>query len=162
RFDLHMFSENRNIKFEDIVGQKATILVQLPDGDVRYINGIVSSFSQGGSSPFEAGSAAVLSAYYATLVPWLWSLTRTSNCRIFQNMTVPDIIMKVFKDRGFNDFDNRLYGNFAPREYCVQYRETDFNFVSRLMEEEGIFYFFKHEIDKHTLVLANRPNEFKE
>jgi type VI secretion system secreted protein VgrG len=91
------------------------------------------------------------------MVPWLWFLTRTSDCRIFQNKTVPDIIEKIFSDLKFKDYQLRLYGNFAPRDYCVQYRETDFNFVSRLMEEEGIYYFFKHEQNKHTLVLANDP-----
>jgi type VI secretion system secreted protein VgrG len=91
-------------------------------------------------------------------VPWLWFLTRTADCRIFQNMTVPDIIMKIFTDLEFSDFKNLLQGNFEPREYCVQYRETDFNFVARLMEQYGIFYFFMHEKDKHTLVLANSPS----
>src|SRR5262249_15939458 len=144
------------------VGKKATVLIHLPDLSKRYINGIISSFSQGGSSPLESGTTpAAFSTYHATLVPWLWALTRTSDCRIFQNLTVPDIIAKVFKEHGFSDFANRLYGSFEPREYCVQYRETDFNFVSRLMEEEGIFYFFEHTEDKHTLVLANRSNEFK-
>jgi len=161
-FELAMHSENRSIQFDSIVGKKATVTVFLPDGSPRYINGIVSSFSQGGSSPLEGGmSPTVFTSYYATLVPWLWALTRTSDCRIFQNLSVPDIIAKVFKDHGFSDFASRLYGAFEPREYCVQYRETDFNFVSRLMEEEGIFYFFEHTQDKHILVLANRSNEFK-
>jgi len=162
RFDLLMHSENRSINFEAVVGKKATVSIHLPDGKVRYINGIINSFSQGGSSPLEGGTTpAVFTSYYATLVPWLWVLTRSSDCRIFQNLAVPDIITKVFKDHGFSDFANRLSGAFEPREYCVQYRETDFNFVSRLMEEEGIYYFFEHEADKHTLVLANRPNVFK-
>ncbi|MEP7337335.1 MAG: type VI secretion system tip protein TssI/VgrG [Acidobacteriota bacterium] len=162
QFDLRMHSENRSIKFEDIVGKKATIKVVLPDLSERYINGIVSSFAQGGSSPLQGGEKpTVFTHYHATLVPWLWVLTRTSDCRIFQNMPVPDIISKVFKEHGFSDFENRLYGSFEPREYCVQYRETDYNFVSRLMEEEGIFYFFEHKKDKHVMVLANRPNEFK-
>jgi type VI secretion system secreted protein VgrG len=161
-FDLVMHSENRGIKFDDIVGKKATVKVRLPDGKERLINGLVSSFSQGGSTPLEGGkSPQIFASYHATLVPWLWVLTRSSDCRIFQNETVPDIITKVFKDHGFSDFSNRLIGSFSPREYCVQYRETDFNFVSRLMEEEGIFYFFEHTEDKHILVLANRPNEFK-
>jgi len=161
-FELAMHSENRSIQFDSIVGKKATVTVFLPDGSKRHINGIISSFSQGGSSPLEGGTApTVFTSYYATLVPWLWALTRTSDCRIFQNMSVPDIIAKVFKEHGFSDFANRLYGAFDPREYCVQYRETDFNFVSRLMEEEGIYYFFEHTQDKHILVLANRPNEFK-
>ncbi|HEU0177525.1 MAG TPA: type VI secretion system tip protein TssI/VgrG [Blastocatellia bacterium] len=161
-FDLTMHSENRSIQFDSIVGKKATVTVFLPDGSKRHINGIINSFSQGGSSPLEGGTTpTIFTSYYATLVPWLWTLTRTSDCRIFQNMSAPDIIAKVFKEHGFSDFAIRLYGAFEPREYCVQYRETDFNFVSRLMEEEGIFYFFEHSQDKHILVLANRPKEFK-
>ncbi len=161
-FDLKMHSENRSLKFDQIVGKKATIKISLPDGSERYINGIINSFTQGGSSPLEGGTTpTVFAHYYATLVPWLWVLTQTSDCRIFQNQTVPDILAQVFREHGFSDFKNRLQGNFEPREYCVQYRESDFNFVSRLMEEEGIFYFFEHEQDKHTLVLANHPSEFK-
>ena len=70
-------------------------------------------------------------------MPWLWFLTRTADCRIFQNKSVPDIIEQIFKDLGFSDFKMKLQGSYEPREYCVQYRETDFNFVSRLMEEGG-------------------------
>ncbi len=161
-FDLRMLSENRSVKLEDLVGKKATIKMTLPDGSERLINGIVNSFTQGGSTMMEGGTTPKIFANYtATLVPWLWLLTRTSDCRIFQEMTVPDILEKIFKDNGFTDYKNRLQGSFQPREYCVQYRETAFNFVSRLMEEEGIFYFFEHEEDKHTLILANSPNEFK-
>ena len=87
--------------------------------------------------------------------PGCWFLKLFSNCRIFQNKTVPDIIQKVFADRGYTDYDFRLTGSYDPREYCVQYRETDFNFVSRLMEDEGIFYFFEQTEDKHQLVLAD-------
>lgn len=154
QFDLRMHSKNRSIAFDSIVGKKATIKIILDDGKERFINGLISSFSQGGTS-------TTFAHYHATLVPWLWMLTRTSDCRIFQNITVPDIIQKIFKEYGFSDFKNKLYGTFEERDYCVQYRETDFNFVSRLMEEEGIFYFFEHEESKHTLVLANRPSEFK-
>ncbi len=153
-FDLRMLSENRSVSFEAVVGKKATIKIVLQDRSVRYINGIVSSFSQGGASQNFA-------YYHATIVPWLWLLTRTSDCRIFQNMTVPEILEKIFTEHGFSDYKNCLHGSFPKREYCVQYRETTFNFVSRLMQEEGIFYFFEHEADKHTLVLANNPAEFK-
>jgi type VI secretion system secreted protein VgrG len=95
--------------------------------------------------------------YRLTLRPWLWLLTRTTDYRIFQDKKVPAIIKEVFKDRGFTDFESKIEGegSFPTLEYCVQYRETDFNFVSRLMEKEGIYYFFKHEDGKHTLVLAN-------
>ena len=160
-FDLNMHSENRSIQMDSIVGKKATVVVVLPDQKERYINGVISSFSQAGSTPLEMGTNPKIFAHYsATLVPWMWMLTRTSDCRIFQDMTVPDIIAKIFQEHKL-DFSNRLHGAFKPREYCVQYRETDFNFVSRLMEEEGIFYFFDHEADQHTLVLADDPDEFK-
>jgi type VI secretion system secreted protein VgrG len=160
-FDLYMHSENRSIKMESIVGKKATVVIVLPDKKERYINGIISSFSQAGSTPLEMGTTPKIFAHYsATLVPHMWMLTRTSDCRIFQEMTVPDIITKIFEEHKL-DFDNHLHGKFDPREYAVQYRETDFNFVSRLMEEEGIFYFFKHEAGKHSLVLANHHDEFK-
>ncbi|HKX27674.1 MAG TPA: type VI secretion system tip protein TssI/VgrG [Blastocatellia bacterium] len=162
RFDLQLHSEDHNIQFDEIIGQWVTVSIDLPDGSIRFINGIICAFTQCGSSPLENGQTpTVFSDYQATMVPWLWMLTRSSNCRIFQHLTVPEIITKIFKDHGFSDFSNRLYGNFEPREYCVQYRETDFNFVSRLMEEEGIFYYFEHTAEAHTLVFANRSNEFK-
>lgn len=161
-FDLRLVSENRSIKFEDIVGKKATVTMVLPDASERHLNGIISSFAQGGSSMLEQGEKpTVFSHYQAVLVPWLWMLTRTSDCRIFQEMTVPEILEKIFKEYGFADYKNKLQGSFEKREYCVQYRETDFNFISRLMEEEGICYFFEHEATKHTLMLVNSPNEFK-
>jgi type VI secretion system secreted protein VgrG len=90
-----------------------------------------------------------------TVHPWLWFLTRCADCRIFQQKKVPDIIKEVFGDHGFTDYEESLSGTYRTWDYCVQYRETDFNFVSRLMEQEGIYYYFKHEIDKHTLVLAD-------
>jgi type VI secretion system secreted protein VgrG len=93
--------------------------------------------------------------YSATVRPWLWLLTQASNCRIFQDKTVPEIIKQVFRSHGLTDFEESLTEKYAPREFVVQYRETDFNFVSRLMETEGIYYFFKHEATKHTLVLAD-------
>jgi type VI secretion system secreted protein VgrG len=150
-FDLDLLSEDPSIPFEKIVGQRVTITVVLGGGSKRYINGFISRFAQ-------SWREARFTHYRAEMVPWLWFLTRTADCRIFQNMTVPDIILKIFTDLGFSDFKNSLQGRFEPREYCVQYRETDFNFVSRLMEQYGIFYFFAHEKDKHTLVLANSPN----
>ena len=102
------------------------------------------------------GTFGIYHAYRATVHLWLWLLTRSADCRIFQNKTVPDIIKKVFRDHGFTDIKDALSGvQYRTWDYCVQYRETDFNFVSRLMEQEGIYYFFTHEQNKHTLVLAN-------
>jgi type VI secretion system secreted protein VgrG len=149
-FDLDLLSENNSIQFQDVVGKNVTLRIYDANGGQRYWNGFISRFSQGAQD-------RRLTAYRAQMVPWLWFLTRTADCRIFQNLKVPDIIQKIFTDLKFHDFKLRLYGDFTPRDYCVQYRETDFNFVSRLMEEEGIFYYFKQEDGKHTLILANDP-----
>jgi type VI secretion system secreted protein VgrG len=149
-FHLDLASENPQIKFSDIVGQNVTVQLELADGSARYFNGFISRFTQVSSG----GDGA---RYSAIMVPWLWFLTRTADCRIFQEMTVPDIIKQVFRDAGFSDFEDALTGTYRTWEYCVQYRETAFNFVSRLMEQEGIYYFFRHENGRHVLVLADSP-----
>lgn len=148
RFELDLLSREPDIAFDDILGQNVTIRLTLADDQKRYFNGFVSRFSQ-------EGFLDEFHVYSATVHPWLWFLTRTADCRIFQEETVPDIIKKVFKDHGFSDYEESLSGNYRQWEYCVQYRETDFNFVSRLMEQEGIYYYFKHDKDKHTMVLSD-------
>ncbi len=154
RFQLLFLSENQAISAGQIIGQRVDIRMTVGDGTKRYINGFVSRFALDVVDRRFAH-------YSAEVVPWLWFLGRKANCRIFQNMTVPDIISKVFNDYGFHDFKNSLQGSFEQREYCVQYRETDFNFVSRLMEQYGILYYFEHEKGRHSLVLANAPNSHK-
>src|SRR3989441_255641 len=154
RFDLDLLSEKPSISFDSIVGKPVTLNAVLADGSERYWSGYVSRFTQGAND-------GRFTSYRAEMVPWLWFLTRTADCRIFQNKKAPDIIQAIFQDLGFTDFSLRLHGSFVERDYCVQYRETDFNFVSRLMEEEGIYYFFEHANGKHTLVLANDPGEHK-
>src|SRR6185295_2469549 len=150
RYELDLRSNNHSVDFSEILGQNVTIRVEV-QGGTRYFNGFVSSFSQGDG---DGGMAT----YEATVVPWLWFLTRRADCRIFQGMSVPDIIKKVFRDAGFSDFTEDLQGTYTAWDYCVQYRETDFNFVSRLMEHEGIYYFFTHEDGKHTMHLCDSPN----
>ncbi|RWP87434.1 MAG: type VI secretion system tip protein VgrG [Mesorhizobium sp.] len=101
-------------------------------------------------------------AYYdAVIRPWLWFLGNTTDCRIFQNKSVVDIVKDVFKKYNTAEFDLRLQGSYAPREYCVQYDETDLDFVQRLLEHEGILYFFEHDEGKHTLVLADAMSKLK-
>ena len=153
-FQLELASEEHQVKSSDIIGQNVTIRLNLPKDKVRYFNGFVSRFTQ------TLGSLE-LARYRATVVPWLWFLTRTSDCRIFQKKKVPDIIKQVFNDHGFSDIEDTLTDSYREWEYCVQYRETDFNFVSRLMEQEGIYYFFKHDNGKHTLVLADSAGAHK-
>lgn len=98
--------------------------------------------------------------YHLLLRPWLWWLTLASNNRVFQNKSTSDIVTAIFDLHGFTDYKLSLTGSYTPREYCVQYGESDFAFVSRLLEEEGIFWFFTHEAGKHTLVLGDSNDAF--
>jgi len=147
-FNLDLLSQQKSISFKDIVGQRVSIRISLGDTGDRFFNGFVSRFAQSGTDP-------KFTHFQMEVVPWFWFLTRIADCRIFQNQSVPEIIQNVFQGRGFHDFRDSLQGTYEPREYCVQYRETDFNFVSRLMEQYGIFYYFEHTKDKHTLVLSD-------
>ncbi len=151
--ELDLRSTTHDIKFEDIIGKNVTVRVQQSDGKTRYINGYIARFSQEGLA-----SKDRINTYKATMVPWLWFLTRTADCRIFQKMKIPDVIKKIFEIHNFSDVDMQVKpADYEEREFVVQYRETAFNFISRLMEEEGIFYFWKHENGKHTMVIADKP-----
>ncbi|MDD0974499.1 type VI secretion system tip protein VgrG [Pseudomonas fontis] len=103
---------------------------------------------------------ATAERYQVLLRPWLWWLTLASNNRVFQNLTTSDIVSKIFSSHGFSDYKLSLSASYTPREYCVQYGESDFAFVCRLLEEEGIFWFFTHAAGKHTLVLADSNDAF--
>ncbi|NOQ65504.1 MAG: type VI secretion system tip protein VgrG [Methyloprofundus sp.] len=140
-------ASEENISFEDLLGENVSIRLNLPEGK-RFFNGHVTNISQS----VDEGEYA---RYQLTIQPWLWFLTRTADCRIFQNKTVPEIIKEVCSDLGFTDIDDKLTATYRQWEYCVQYRETAFHFLSRLMEQEGIYYFFTHEQGKHTLNLAD-------
>jgi type VI secretion system secreted protein VgrG len=154
-FELDLLSDKDNLDPKGIVGKNVTFTVQYADGEWRYFNGFVSRFAA-------AGRGDRLNNYRAEVVPWLWFLTRTSDCRIFQEKKVPEIIEQIFKDLGFKDYKIDVKGNHPKWNYCVQYRETDFNFVSRLMEEEGMYYFFKHENGKHTMMIADHKGAYVE
>ena len=143
-FHLDLLSESETINLDDVIGHPMTVRIDIQDGTSRYLSGICSEFSR-------TGSLGRYTTYEAIVRPWLWLLTRTADCRIFHEMTVPEIIKDVFREHGFSNFEESLSADYRVWEYCVQYRETDFNFVSRLMEQEGIYYYFKHEEDKHTL-----------
>jgi len=147
-FHLDLLAENTtNIAFDKLLGQKAYIEVSLPNSELRYFNGIVSSFSQGSQDQR-------FTRYSAELVPQLWLLTRTVRSRIFQHLSVIDILKQVLTGL---DLSFETTGTYEPRDYCVQYRESDFHFASRLMEEEGIYYFFEHSADSHQMVIADTP-----
>jgi type VI secretion system secreted protein VgrG len=150
-YRIEVASENGAISSQDIVGKRVTLaILQTDDATERYFDGFVAHFAK---LPRRHG----FFEYELRIVPWTWFLTRTTNCRIFQDMTVPAIIEQIFQELGFTDFQLKL-GHHNPWVYCVQYRETAFNFISRLMETEGIFYFFQHEMGKHTMVLGDNSS----
>lgn len=158
RFKLALLAE-KPVDFKEVLGKPATITLALPNGTGRAINGIVRRLTQCEWLPGPAGTQTFL-RYRAILVPALWMLTRRVQSRVFQRISVPDILKKVLKEDWSLDISLELVGTYEPRNYCVQYRESDFAFVSRLMEEEGICYFFKHSDQQHTLVLTDAPTAF--
>ena len=137
-----------------VLGQAMTVTLSSSTGNKRYFHGLVTQFKQ-------HGTLDDFYLYRAVLRPWLWFLTHTSNCRIFQQLSVSDIIKRVFIGHGFSDFRIELEKTYPVLDYCVQYRETDFNFVSRLMENEGIFYFFEHSNNKHLLIISDSDMDFQ-
>ncbi len=154
-FHLEMLSEKDTLDPKAILGKGVTFWIEYPDQGQRYFNGICTRFAY-------LGRGDRLSLYRAEVVPWLWFLTRTADCRIFQNKTVPDIVKQVFDDLGLKDYSFDVKGSHPAWDYCCQYRETDFQFISRLMEQEGIFYFFKHENNKHTLMVSDHKGAYKD
>ena len=136
-------------KIESLLGTEMCLSIDLDIGDnsERYFHGRISRLVFNG---FHGRKVR----YQVILRPWIWFLKHGSDNRIFQDMTAPEIIKEVFGDHGGSVADE-LIGKYEKREYCVQYGETDFDFVSRLMEEEGIFYYFRHEKSKYELVLAD-------
>ena len=156
-FDYRMtvFGEDRNVDFDKILGTNCNLSIgSNHEGTRRNFNGILVDAQWSGADD-------ALSSFEITLRPWLWLLTQTTNCRIFSGLTVPDILQAVFADHSFAKSVPRLEGHYDKLEYCVQYRESDFDFVSRLMEEFGIYYFFEHTENDHTLILVDSPSAHK-
>ncbi|MBT8405650.1 MAG: type VI secretion system tip protein VgrG, partial [Gemmatimonadetes bacterium] len=152
-YRIDMLSLEPEIVAADLLRTTMRLDIDLPEGGTRYVHGMVRSFAQ-------LGQSEELTAYRAEVVPWTWFLSLSHECRIHQNKTVREIVATVFEDLGFPDFEDRCTRSYTPREYCVQYRENHLNFVSRLLEEEGIFTFFEHSEDRHVLVLADDNSAF--
>ena len=152
---IEALSEEQNVDFQSALGKNCTIKVTAIDKKERYFSGLLiearwTGMRNGG-----------LFAHQLVVRPWLWLLSLTSDCKIFSQKSAKDIVKQVFSDRGFTDFRDELKSSYPTIEYCVQYRETDLDFVSRLMEQWGIYYFFEHSDGKHTLVLADMKASHK-
>jgi type VI secretion system secreted protein VgrG len=150
-FQVDALSEDKNIDFDDVLGQACTVKLKTYKGAERFFCGVLTHSQW-------AGVEGQNFNYKLTLRPWFWLLAHRANCRIFLDKKVTKIIEDVFTDAGFSsgtDFKFRTSGNYDNIDYCVQYRETDFAFVSRLMEQYGIYYYFKHSDGQHTMILAD-------
>ena len=147
-FRVEALADSHSLSLTDLLGKPVTVRIEQQDGSTRYLNGLVARAQL-------YGRRATRHYGYALVVrPWLWLATRRSDCRIFQDKTVPQIVQQVLAPYGY-PIKNRLVESYTPREYCVQYNETDAAFVSRLMETEGIYYYFEHAAQTHTLVLCD-------
>jgi type VI secretion system secreted protein VgrG len=148
-YSLTLLSENPRIQATDLLGQPMTVHVRLDSGEERYFGGIVSYFAKTGLSVRHT-------RYQAAITSRLALFEHTRDCRILFDGTAPSLVTDVLAKRGFTDVESgSLQGGYRNREYTVQYRESDFDFVHRLLEEEGIYYFFKHDQAKQTMVLAD-------
>lgn len=136
-------SRNKAVKLDDIVGQTLNLHLIAQDGTERRFAGLCISVEHLG---FRDG----YQQFVAEVRPWAWLLTRTRDCRVFQEKTAVAIIKDLFSEYGFTDFTDKLSDSYETRTYCVQYRETDFDFIARLMQEEGIYYYFDSNKDKNT------------
>jgi type VI secretion system secreted protein VgrG len=147
---LTLLSPRADLAPEDLLGQAVTVTARLREGQ-RFFHGHVTRFGL-------VGHEGRHFKYRARLCPWPWFLTRTSDCRIFQDQSVPDIIKTVFQDHAVAEFEFHLSRPYRSRTYCVQYRETDYDFVARLLADEGIYWHVRHAEDRHTLVLQDNPS----
>ena len=147
-YSVVLRSDSPNIDISTFVGDTLTVSVDLPSGNTRYFNGYVTRMALQGVFEDHA-------QYLAILRPWLFLMSSRINSRIFQNKSVTDIAKAIFREHGFSDFEDALSNSYPVRDFVVQYRESDFNFVCRLFEHVGIYYYFKHEEARHVLVLAD-------
>ena len=156
-FQLRVRAMTDSIDPTQLITKPVDWQLALDGGGWRYFNGMVCSYSGG------EAMARGQRSYTLMVVPWLWFLQHRQDSRVFQNNTVPQIAATIFTELGFKDFDTSgLAQEYKPRLYCVQYRESDFNFVSRLFEEEGIFYYFVHQQGRHVLMLCDGAHAYRD
>jgi type VI secretion system secreted protein VgrG len=152
-FDVAFESEDTGIDLSALLKSAMVVKLETQDGYTRYFHGMVCEAEQ---TSVESVEKLVYAKYRARLVPKPWLLGNVVDCRIFKDKSTVDIVKAVLGEVGYTDVDsNGLSGTYAPREYCVQYREDGLNFIQRLLQQEGIYYYFTHTDSKHTMVLAD-------
>lgn len=157
---IDLVSQKPDIDFRDLIGKSVGIGVAFGGENDRSFHGIVKTFENQETPHFQKKA---VTHYRMVLVPKFWLMKLTTDCKVFQDMSVLDIVQEVLGDNEISDFEiNCQQAGKTVREYCVQYNESDFDFVSRLLEEEGIFYFFKFESGKHILILTDNVDTLKD
>jgi len=141
-------SRRGDIQADELLGHPVSVVLSTPHAGTREFNGLAVGF-------YQTGQQGRYHHYLIVVRPWTWLLTRTSDCKIFQDKTLRQIIEAVLADHPYADFEFQLTASYQPWTYCVQYRESDYNFITRLMEQEGMHFFFRHKNGKHTLVIAD-------
>ncbi len=165
KFRLTLASEDDAIDPVDVVGKRLTLRATVEDADDDSgpcWSGIVSSFGRRGSEWIAgSGDAQEMTIYEAVLVPWFWQLKLIEDCRIFQHLSIPDIVDQILGEVQLGPHETDLAGSYPVLDYCVQYDESSFDFISRLLEDAGIHYFFRHDPDKPTdvLVISDRQEQ---
>ena len=153
-YRVQIISEQANISPDSLLHMPGCIILRRDAEPARYFHGIFQEFAAAGQARPD------LFAYHAVLVPQFWLLSQTVDCRVFQEMTVRDILQQMFDDANVTPVDFRLYSQPQKRHYTVQFNETDLQFATRLLEESGYFYFFEHEAGQHTLVVTDNNDAF--
>ena len=149
-FRLEFVAPESGVDYASLIGTNATVKVQSNDAPRRFFSGIITRVRL-----IKVNAITGATTFEADLRPEIWKLGLQADCKIFMEKNVPDIIAAVLSGAGLAAYENQLQKTYAVREYCVQYRETALDFILRLMEEEGIFYFFRHTTSGHKLVLAD-------
>ena len=154
-FHLDLLAE-QPVAFDGVLGQAASVRIDAPGCPRRHFHGILRQFSETGQVQGKR-AGVIFTSYRAELVPRLWLLSLRTQSRVFQSVSVKDVLLTVLRDEWQLAVKLKLTGSYLPRDYCVQYQESDLAFVSRLMEEEGIWYCFTHTEENHTLILGDSP-----
>jgi len=157
QFEIEAVSQKGVIKPDDLLNMAVCVILQGDGEPVRYFHGIVRSLSAEGAVRSD-DAADDFQLYRLSVVPRLWFLSQTTDSRVYQQLSAADILKSIFNDAGLTDLN--IIPSGSTREYTVQFNETDLHFATRLMEEEGWFYFFTHTADKHTLVVATANSSF--
>jgi len=160
-FEVDLLSDSDSLDLKEILAKPASVVLERLDGTLREFNGLVTELAL-------VGDHGKFTRYRCVLRPALWFIGQNRKCRIFQNKSVPDIVQDLLRERGITDFENLISDTHRTWEFLVQYRESDLNFINRILEQEGIYYFFKHHDGKHTMVLLDSsasheaPERFEE